>query len=268
MNTNFVERPDGRIAYDIQGQGPLVVMVPGMGDLRSTYRYLAPAITEAGFTVVTTDLRGHGESDSTFRSYGDVETADDVVALLEHLDQPAVLMGNSMSAGSVAYLAAIKPELVRGLVLVGPFVRNGDTSAIQRLMLRAAMAPAWAAQSWRAYLPKLYAGTKPADLDSHISSIFSSIKRPGYAASFSLTTRTSHAPVEAVLGQISAPALVVMGELDPDFKDPKAEAQWIAERLVADVAMVPHAGHYPHAQHPEIVTPAVLGFLSRLSTDA
>ncbi|HYM84544.1 MAG TPA: alpha/beta hydrolase, partial [Candidatus Dormibacteraeota bacterium] len=28
-------RPGGRIAYDVAGEGPLVVCVPGMGDLRS-----------------------------------------------------------------------------------------------------------------------------------------------------------------------------------------------------------------------------------------
>jgi len=42
--------------------------------------------------------------------------------------------------------------------------------------------------------------------------------------------------------------LVVMGEKDPDFKDPAAEAAFIGERLGATVVMVPGTGHYPHAQ--------------------
>ena len=33
--TSYLTRPEGRIGYDIAGDGPLVVLVPGMGDLRA-----------------------------------------------------------------------------------------------------------------------------------------------------------------------------------------------------------------------------------------
>jgi pimeloyl-ACP methyl ester carboxylesterase len=52
-----------------------------------------------------------------------------------------------------------------------------------------------------------------------------------------------------------------MGDHDPDFADPRAEAAFIAGWLSAAVVMVPGAGHYPHAEYPELVTPAILGFL-------
>lgn len=52
-----------------------------------------------------------------------------------------------------------------------------------------------------------------------------------------------------------------MGEQDPDFADPRAEADWISLALRAEVVMVPEAGHYPQSQRPDITTPAVLGFL-------
>ena len=77
QETSYLSRPEGRIAYDVAGDGPLVVLVPGMGDLRATYRFLAPALREAGYRVACTDLRGHGDSDATFTSYGDAETAGD-----------------------------------------------------------------------------------------------------------------------------------------------------------------------------------------------
>jgi pimeloyl-ACP methyl ester carboxylesterase len=67
------------------GSEPLVVLVPGMGELRSTYRFLAPALVGAGHRVAATDLRGHGDSDTTFTSYGEVETTTDVSALIEEL---------------------------------------------------------------------------------------------------------------------------------------------------------------------------------------
>jgi pimeloyl-ACP methyl ester carboxylesterase len=260
-STQFLGRPEGRIAYEVAGEGPLVVLLPGMGDLRAGYRFLAPALEEAGYRVASTDLRGHGDSDVTFASYGDLETADDVIALIEGLGDSAFVVGNSMGAGSAVLIAAKRPELVRGLVLIGPFVRNGKTSAIQTLLLRVAMAPLWAASAWKSYMPKLYAGERPADFEVYRAEVVASLRRPEYAKAFSLTTHTNHDAAEARLGDVKAPTLVIMGEKDPDFPDPKAEADWIAQTLHGDAVMVPDAGHYPQSQRPDITTDIVLHFL-------
>jgi pimeloyl-ACP methyl ester carboxylesterase len=267
-STAYLARPDGRVAYEVAGEGPLVVLVPGMGDLRAAYRFLAPVLRAAGYRVACTDLRGHGDSDTTFAAYGDEETAGDVTALIEALGGPAVVVGNSMGAGAAALVAADRPELVAGLVLVGPFVRNGSTGAAQRLLLRLAMARPWAASSWNSYLPKLYAGRRPEDFDEYRSRVVASLRRPGYARAFSATTRTDHDPVEARLGEIAAPTLVVMGDQDPDFPDPAAEAGWIAAALSAEVVMVPDAGHYPQSQQPEITAQAIVAFLSSVHPGA
>ena len=48
---------------------------------------------------------------------------------------------------------------------------------------------------------------------------------------------------------------------DPDFPDPRAEADWIARALRAQVVMVPQAGHYPQSQRPGLTAGAVLRFL-------
>jgi pimeloyl-ACP methyl ester carboxylesterase len=267
-STSYLQRPEGRIGYEVAGSGPLVVLVPGMGDLRGAYRFLAPALRAAGYRVAATDLRGHGDSDPTFTSYGDQETAHDVVALIKHLGSPAVVVGNSMGAGAAVLAAAHRPELVTGLVLVGPFVRNPAAGAMQRMMLRAAMAAPWAAMSWRAYLPKLYAGQRPVDFAAYRDQVVAAVRRPGYSKAFSLTTRTDHAPAEAELSHVSAPAMIVMGDRDPDFPDPCGEADWIAAALNAEVLMVPDAGHYPQSQRPDLVTPAIVRFLAKVNPHA
>jgi hypothetical protein len=64
-----------------------------MGDLRAGYRFLAPALRTAGYRVACTDLRGHGDSDARFPSYGDEETAGDIAALISELGGPAVIVG-------------------------------------------------------------------------------------------------------------------------------------------------------------------------------
>jgi pimeloyl-ACP methyl ester carboxylesterase len=264
METNFLERPEGRIAYDVAGDGPLVICVPGMGDLRSVYRFLAPELAKAGYRVAAMDLRGHGDSDATFSEYDDVACGTDLMALAKHLGGPAVLIGNSMSAGAAVLAAADAPDLVAGLVLTGPFVRNPHASSIARIGFRAAMLRPWGASVWTAYYRKLYPGRPPADLDEHRRRIHAALRKPGHAKAFQKTTHTSHAPAEARLGGVRAPALVVMGERDPDFPDPTVEAGFVADALHGEVLMVPNAGHYPQAEYPEVVTPSVLTFLDGL----
>ena len=154
-----------------------------MGDLRAGYRFLAPDLRAAGYRVACTDLRGHGDSDATFTSYGDEETAGDVIALIEELGGPAVVVGNSMGAGSAVLAAAQRPGLVSGLVLVGPFVRNPKTSAMQRLLLRVAMAPPWAAISWKSYLPKLTHGRRLTGSPAPCAHKSSWCPRPGLTRS-------------------------------------------------------------------------------------
>ena len=104
-------------------------------------------------------------------------------------------------------------------------------------------------------------GRRPADFGEDRDQVVASPRRPGYAKAFPATTRTSHDPAEARLADVTAPVLVVMGEQDPDFPDPRAEADWIARALRGQVVMVPEAGHYPQSQRPGITTGAVLRFL-------
>jgi pimeloyl-ACP methyl ester carboxylesterase len=268
MITRMLEREGGRIAYDVQGSGPLVICAPGMGDIRQTFRYLVPALIEAGFRVATFDLRGHGESDTTFATFDDEAEASDILALAEQLGAPAVVIGNSMGAGAGVIAAALRPDVVTSLVLVGPFVRNPKVNPILTGVMRVATAAPWAAAVWKAYLPGLYAGRKPADQVEFAAAANAAMRRRGYASAFSKTTHLSHAPAEAQLANVTAPVLVVMGELDPDFPKPSEEAAWIAAQLDAEVLMVPEAGHYPQSQQPELVNPAVVAFLKKQSPKA
>lgn len=267
--TQYLAVPGGRIAYDRQGTGPLVVLVPGVGELRTAYRFLAPELVKAGYTVVSTDLRGHGDSDASFDSYGDVPTASDITALIRELGAPAVVVGNSLAAGAAVIVAAEHPDLVDGLVLLGPFVREPVSgSRFDRVLLRVMMARPWAAAAWKAYVPTLYAGRRPADFTAYRDTAIAAIRRPGYARAFSLTIRTDHVRAGTSLAAVTAPTLVVMGEKDPDFKDPKAEADWISGALRGTAVMIPDAGHYPQSQQPETTTPAVLRFLTTVTSHA
>jgi pimeloyl-ACP methyl ester carboxylesterase len=128
-------------------------------------------------------------------------------------------------------------------------------------LFRAAMARPWAPAVWKSYLPKLYAGQRPADFEAYRDQVVAALHRPGHAKAFSRTTHTNHDVAEARLAAVKAPTLVVMGDSDPDFPDPKAEADWIAAAIHGSAVIVPQAGHYPQSQQPEATTDAVIAFL-------
>lgn len=222
----YLDRPEGRIAYSLSGEGPLVICIPGMGDVRSVYRFLGTALADAGFQVAAMDLRGHGDSDVTFNSCDDIAAGTDIVALIEHLGGPAILVGNSMGAGAACWAAAEAPALITGLVLLSPSVRRPEASLFRTIVTQLTELQRWVLQ------------------------------RPRHA---------SRGAAESCIGKVHAPTLIVMGDKDPDFRDPEAEARWIAEQLHGKVLMVPGAGHYLQAEFPEIVSPAVVEFVRRIT---
>ncbi|KAB1929883.1 alpha/beta hydrolase [Micromonospora sp. ALFpr18c] len=123
--TEFLSVDGGTIAYEVTGAtGPLVVLAHGMGDSRPAYRFLTPALVQAGYRVAATDLRGHGESSVGRASYTHTAIAGDLIALVRHLGGPAVLVGHSISGGAVTIAAAKAPELVTALVELAPFTRK------------------------------------------------------------------------------------------------------------------------------------------------
>ncbi|MEY9210990.1 alpha/beta hydrolase [Thermobifida halotolerans] len=265
----FLQRRHGRVAYDLRGAdntGPLVVCVPGMGSVRASFRFLAPALAAQNHRVAVMDLRGHGDSDTTFDDYGDEATGSDVLALVTELgDAPALVVGNSMGAAAAAWAAAERPDLVSGLVLVGPFLRDAAGGAALRLLMRLMLLRPWGPALLRGYLTKLYSGRVPEGHAAHEAAVLAALRpRDRYRAITRTVTGTTHAPVTARLPEVAAPSLVVMGEADPDWKDPAAEAAWIRDRIGSEVLMVPEAGHYPHEQRPDLVNPAVLEFAERV----
>ncbi|HET7717772.1 MAG TPA: alpha/beta hydrolase [Bauldia sp.] len=267
-STRFLDRADGRIAYDDMGNGPLVVLVPGLGDLRGEYRFLAPPVAAAGYRVIAMDLRGHGESSAAWPDYATSAIGSDIAALVRHIDAgPAVIVGTSMGAGAAVVAAADAPEKVAGLILIGPFVRDVPLPASTRLILAVALNLAfvgpWGPAAWGAYYASLYRSRKPPDFDAYRTRLVANLREPGRLAALQAMLRSSKADVEPRLDRVSAPALVLMGSADPDFPDPSGEAQLVAHRLRGEVAMIDGVGHYPHAEAPEATVPLVLDFLKR-----
>ncbi|WP_333709115.1 alpha/beta hydrolase [Tepidimonas ignava] len=265
MVTRHLAVPQGRIAYDdTGGSGPLVLAIPGMGDLRSEYRALRPLLWQAGYRVVTMDIRGHGDTSVAWDDYSARAVGHDALALIEHLGAgPAVILGNSFAAGSALWAAHEEPALVRGVVLLGPVVRDGRPPWWARAAVAVGFAGPWRTAFWLTFWDRLFPLRKPVDHAQARAALAASLREPGRMAALRTMVGLSKADTEAIVARSRVPALVVMGTRDPDFPDPVAEARWLGVQLGTAPILVDGAGHYPHLEVPQHVAPALLAFLGR-----
>jgi pimeloyl-ACP methyl ester carboxylesterase len=269
----YVEVQGGRVAYDVMGQGPLIVLSPGIGDLRQSYRFLAPLLVGAGYLVANADLRGHGDSSIGFLSISRSDVAGDLLALIRHLGGPAVIVGQSFSGGAATIAAAQAPELVTAIVEIGPFTRSAktDLGAMLRVrryrqgMLRMGGVMAFhSLRQWLRYLDLAYA-TKPADWSEYKAALRAKLKEPGRMSEFLKTTKSTGADAEVQLPNVECPALIVMGAADPDFPDPAAEGKAIVAALrpgLGTLRTVEGAGHYIQAERPNELAALITSFLT------
>lgn len=266
-STRYLELPDGVLAYDSAGEGPLIVATPAMLDIRSELRFLVPLLVDAGFRVVTVDQRGMGETTAEWPAYGSIPLAHDLIALIRHLDGgPAIIYGTSNGAAAAVYLAAEEPELVRGLVLAAPFVRDGKGSWIQRRLMGIMRIPFMTLPIYMSYFPK-WEPRQPRtpDFDEHVARLKANLSEPGRRSVITAyLLQQTHREAEARLGKVKVPSLVIMGTGDVDWPDPVAEARWVVSRLGSELLLLDGAGHHPHVEYPAEVARAVVAFAEQL----
>ncbi|GAA3212791.1 alpha/beta fold hydrolase [Nonomuraea helvata] len=258
----FVDVPGGCLAYDSVGEGPLVVCVPGLGDTREAYRFLRPPLVEAGYQVVTMDLRGHGESSAGWDDYSQSAVGGDIVALLEELDAPAaVLLGNSYAGGGIVRAAAEAPERVAGIVPIDGFIRAVPLNVAVRALVRLiASSP----RLWSLYYAMAHQTAKPDDLADHRAKLVAMLRDPERHEAMRTMLLNREPDAEQAIAQVRCPALVLMGAKDPDFPDPAAEAQTQASLLRGQAVVIDNAGHYPMSEFPERTAEALLPFLKNV----
>jgi pyruvate dehydrogenase E2 component (dihydrolipoamide acetyltransferase) len=103
-----------------EGQGASLLLIPGFGTDVSSFALVTPRLVER-FGVLAMNPRGVGASDGPA---GDVPAlAADAAAVIGAAGGgPAHVVGASLGAAAALELALTRPELVRSLVLVTPFV--------------------------------------------------------------------------------------------------------------------------------------------------
>lgn len=277
--TEYLDIAGNTLAYDVNGQGPLVVLAHGIGDSRHSYRFLAPALAAAGYRVANLDIRGCGDSGLGWDGYSRTDIAGDVLALVRHLGGPAIIIGQSISGGAATIAATTAPQLVAGVIELAPFTRKQplDLGGLMRVKrFRAGYTQLGMTMSigsmkaWKKYLDLAYP-TKPADWDSELARIEAKLSEPGRMKALQAMCKTSPSDAGAQLPNLTRPVLVIEGSADPDWADPRAEGEKIIADMpqgLGELVVIEGAGHYPHAQTPDQVLALALPFLAKTLTNA
>jgi 2-succinyl-6-hydroxy-2,4-cyclohexadiene-1-carboxylate synthase len=209
--------------------------------------------------IIAPDLPGHGIERDRPR-----DLASAAVALADRIG-PAHYVGYSMGGRVCLHLAALRPDVVAGLVLINttagiddPAQRAQRREADHRLAARIeaigveAFIDEWLAQPMFATLP-----VDPERIAERLENSAS-----GLADSLRLAGTGEQQPLWDRLGHLRAPTLVITGALDHTFTE-------LGHRLIetiagATLAVVPDAGHAVHLERPAVVAHLLAQWLAGL----
>jgi pimeloyl-ACP methyl ester carboxylesterase len=258
-----------RVHYEEAGAGPAVVLVHGGGGDVSQWRHQLPDFA-AHHRVVTFDARGHGASQAAPGKWTMTDFANDLAALLRHLNiARAHLVGATLGGVTILELACAHPEMVHSLVLVSTapdttdemrarfeasaeVVESGDLDGFAEGFINFIFSPAYA--------------TDYADDVEDFRQRLTRIDPIGYAASIrALGNRPDLSPR---LAQVHIPALIVTGELDPIPTSAPGAALLARALPNARAAVIPDAAHLPQIEQPEIFNAVVLDFFAAAQREA
>ena len=113
-----------RLYYETHGTGrPLILLHGGLGS-GEMFTTILPMLTD-GHQAIVVDLQGHGRTADIDRPIEPRLMADDIAALIEHLDldRPDVF-GYSLGGGVAFWLARTYPERIGRLILLSTNMRR------------------------------------------------------------------------------------------------------------------------------------------------
>jgi pimeloyl-ACP methyl ester carboxylesterase len=212
IQSRTVQVAGHRVHYLAEGpaNGPVVVLVHGLGASAEHWSNLAPYLAQSGFRVYIPDLIGYGRSEQPADfSYSVRDEAAVVVGFMDALDLKQVELGGwSMGGWIAALVAAEHPERVSRLMLFDSAGLNVPPTFDTSLFI-----PSTAAQ-----LDQLKAllSPQPQPIPAFIArDILRNFRLNGWVVERALATMlTAQDVVDNVLPQLKMPVLLVWGSLD------------------------------------------------------
>ncbi len=262
-----------RLAYEDHGSGRPVVFLASWTLASDMWEYQLPFLVEEGFRCVLLDRRGHGRSDRPSTGY-DLDTlADDVAALIGHLDlRDVTLVGHSAGGAEAArYLARHGEERIAGVAFVSavlPFLLQTDDNpeGLPGELGEAAVAqfrsdrPRWFADRAQGFFATHLGNDVSPALIDHTMRRCLDTSPIATVAMWRSVFRTDH---RASLREITVPALVVHGAADQSALVAMTGRRTAALVPGAVYEEYPTGGHGLYVTHRDRLTADLLGLLAR-----
>jgi 2-succinyl-6-hydroxy-2,4-cyclohexadiene-1-carboxylate synthase len=242
---------------EILGSGPRLVLVHGFTQTGRSWLALATDLAR-DHEVVLVDAPGHGGSSSVRTDL--VEGA----ARLAQVGGTAVYAGYSMGARLALHVAVRRPDLVRGLVLLGGHPGLEDPAErTARRRTDEGLADEIEALGVDAFLERWLAGSLFTGLDPDAAGLEDRRRNTaaGLASSLRLAGTGTQEPLWDRLPALAMPVLVLAGADDEKFT---AIGRRMADRIGpnATFAAVPDAGHAAHLEQPAAVVDLIRSWLT------
>jgi 3-oxoadipate enol-lactonase len=257
---------DITIGYDDVGGGRPLVLIHGHPFDRSMWTPQVEAFAALGWRVIVSDLRGYGHSTVVPGTVTLTEFAEDIAALLDHLDVDSFVLGGLSMGGQIAMECyRLFGQRVRGLVLADTFAAaetdegKAWRNALADRLLREGM-DRYATE----VLPKMMAPANVAALPAVAGHVLRMMRgAPAAGAAAALRGRAERPDYVPLLPRIAVPTLVVVGS--DDEYTPVADAEVLREGIPdATLAVIEGAGHLPNLERPEEFNEALSRFLTHL----
>jgi aminoacrylate hydrolase len=255
---------DLQIYYEAHGEGPPVLLVPGLGGIGAYWQPNIPAFS-AKHRVIIHDHRGTGQSSRSSIKYSVDQMTDDLVRLMDHLKiDRAHLVGHSTGGAIGQTLAATRPERLASLVIYSswtkadPFFKR--IFEARRTLLTTAGAAAYVRSTAAFLYPDWWINANAALLEER-----EKMTIPDYPAAEIVASRIDAIVAfdrTADLPRIKAPTLVICAR--DDFITPAYFSEELARRIPsAELQLLDRGGHCASETVSEAFNAAVLGFLQR-----
>jgi pimeloyl-ACP methyl ester carboxylesterase len=118
MAERTVTNGDATIAYSVQGEGPLVVLIASTGRGPAEFEPLADQLVERGYRVALPEPRGVGGSSGPMEGATFQDFADDFARVIEAEGDEAIVAGHAYGNWIARTIASDHPGLTRGVVVL------------------------------------------------------------------------------------------------------------------------------------------------------
>ena len=255
-----------QLHYEDYGHGTPVLLIHGLGSSTLDWEFQIPVLS-ARYRVLALDVRGHGRSDKPRERYRMVDFADDVAALIEHLQLPPVhLVGISMGGMIGFQLGVDQPHLLRSLTIVNsaPEVKAHNLRERLEIAKRWLLARLLPLETLAKALGKLlFPRPEQAELRRKVEQRWPRNDKRAYLASLDAIIGWG---VRERLQRITCPTLVISA--DRDYTPIEHKQAYVTELPDARLQVIDNSRHATPLDQPQHFNTVLLDFLGEVDGTA